>query len=74
MATQNPWEYRVIVVGSWWSFKPEAAEGRLNELGAEGWEVISTHRDSADRMVAVAKRPLTLASRRRRSYPETERE
>ena len=32
-----------------------------------------THRDNLDRMVAVAKRPLSLASRRRQSYPEAER-
>lgn len=70
MSTETRWEYRVILIGSWLGFKPEAAETALNELGAEGWEVISTHRDSADRFVAVAKRPLTAAARRRRSYPE----
>lgn len=72
MATDTHWEYRVIIVGSWLGFKPEVAEARLNELGMDGWEVIATNRDSADRMVAVAKRPLSQAERRRRTYPENQ--
>ena len=69
MADQTLWEYRVLTLGSWLGLKPEVAETQLNELGATGWEVFSTHRDSTDRMVVVAKRPLTLSERRRRSQP-----
>jgi hypothetical protein len=72
MAETTQWEYRVLTIGSWRGLKTEDAETRLNELGAEGWEVISTNRDSADRMLVVAKRPLTQTERRRRSYPPRE--
>jgi hypothetical protein len=67
MSPDTQWEYRVLTLGSWLGLKPEVAEAQLNELGAVGWEVISTNRDSADRMVVVAKRPLTATERRRRS-------
>jgi hypothetical protein len=66
---QAQWEYRVLTIGSWLNFKTDDAEARLKELSADGWEVVNSHRDSLDRMVVVAKRPLTLTERRRRSYP-----
>jgi hypothetical protein len=69
MSAPAQWEYRVLTIGSWLNFKAEDAEARLNELGADGWEVVNSHRDSLDRMVVVAKRPLTITERRRRSYP-----
>ena len=73
MSANTQWEYKVVTLGSWRGLKPEAAEAQLNELGQDGWEIFSTHRDSLDRMVAVAKRPLTVEARRRRSYPGEER-
>ncbi len=42
----NSWEYKVIDSrniegGSWFKDKPEeAVEGYLNDLGADGWEII----------------------------------
>lgn len=71
---ENPlWEYRVIGLGRWWGGPgDEALEEALNELGAEGWEVISVmaqdYRNSKVRV--VAKRPLSDRARRRRSLPQ----
>ena len=71
MLERAQWEYRVVTIGSWLGFKAEVAEAALNEMGLEGWEVVNSHRDSLDRFVVVAKRPLTQTERRRRSYPES---
>jgi hypothetical protein len=66
------WEYRAVSLGTFWTtLKDEDFEAALNELGLEGWEVISiyTHHGTSKTYV-VAKRPLTSRSRRERSWPE----
>ncbi|MCX6067531.1 MAG: DUF4177 domain-containing protein [Chloroflexi bacterium] len=65
------WEYRVQTVGSFWSgVKANALEQLLNEWGAAGWEVISTHiLENTNKINVIAKRPLTDSTRRRRSMP-----
>lgn len=67
------WEYRVISLGGWWRGpSDEALEEALNELGAEGWEIISVMAQdySNSKVRVVAKRPLTDRARRRRSLPQ----
>jgi hypothetical protein len=71
MAETTQWEYRAVSLGTFWSTpKDEDFESALNELGEEGWEVISiyTHH-STNKTYVVAKRPLTSETRRRRSWP-----
>jgi hypothetical protein len=58
-------------MGSFWSEpKDEDLENALDQLGEEGWEVVSvvTH-DTTNRVRVVAKRPLTTPARRRSSWP-----
>jgi len=71
MAETTQWEYRSETVGSFWSEpKNEAVEAMLNEWGEQGWEVISvTAVQNSNKMRVVAKRPLTHATRRQRSWP-----
>ncbi len=71
MAEPTQWEYRAISVGSFWSEpKDEQLENTLNELGAEGWEVVSamTHYGN-NKVRVVAKRPLSSSVRRQRDWP-----
>lgn len=64
------WEYRVQSVGKFWGTKDEEIEALLNEWGEEGWEAVAVFPSSRSADVTiVAKRPLTLATRRRRSMP-----
>lgn len=65
------WEYHVQTWGSAWkSNKDEDLEALLNELGEEGWEVISAqHGPSSEKIKIIAKRQLTHARHRERSYP-----
>jgi hypothetical protein len=66
------WEYRVLALGPrrFGSPKDEEIEAILNELGAEGWEVIQAQvPDAGGRWRVVAKRPLTEARRRELSWP-----
>ena len=71
MGELQQWEYRVDIVGSTLStMKNEALEALLNEWGEEGWEVIAVFLlEHSSKMRLVAKRPLGLTSRRRRSWP-----
>ena len=57
--------------GSLWGAKGEHLEARLNELGLEGWEVIAVELPhNGGKLLAVAKRPLSPAERRkRREWP-----
>ncbi len=67
------WEYRVISLGRWWRGPgDEALEEALNELGAEGWEIISVMAQDYNnsKVRVLAKRPLTDRARRRRSLPQ----
>lgn len=71
MADEKGWEYRVQRFGSMLREpKEEDLEAVLDDWGAEGWEVVSTAVDSG-KVLVIAKRPLTLATRRRRSMPGT---
>lgn len=71
MAETAQWEYRVKTLGSFWSSpKDEDLEAALDEWGQEGWQVISLYKSSSgEKVTVVASRQLTLATRRRRSWP-----
>ncbi len=71
MTEFNQWEYRVQSVGGFFSgVKAEELEELLNAWGQDGWEVVSTHIiENANKINVIAKRPLTLRSRRERSMP-----
>jgi membrane protein implicated in regulation of membrane protease activity len=71
MAETAQWEYRVETLGSFWSApKDEDLEAALDEWGQEGWQVISLYKSSSgEKVTVVAMRQLTLATRRRRSWP-----
>jgi hypothetical protein len=54
----------------WTGTKDEQIEALLNEWGAEGWEAINVYTpENSNKVTIVAKRLLTEAARRRRSYP-----
>lgn len=63
------WEYRVQTFGSFWSgVKADELEKMLNEWGADGWEVVSTHiLENQNKINVIARRPLTREVRRARS-------
>jgi hypothetical protein len=71
MAESNQWEYLAMSVGSFWSMpNDEDLEIVLNELGQDGWEVVSTFAQRASNKVRViAKRPLSADRRRQRNWP-----
>lgn len=70
MAEQTNWEYRVKTIGSLFGTKDEHIEATLNEWGEEGWEAVSVYTpEGSGKVTIVAKRPLTEAVRRRRSWP-----
>jgi hypothetical protein len=71
MADKTQWEYRAISAGSFWNEpKDEDLESLLNELGEEGWEVVSVFtRYGSNKVRIVARRPLSSDTRRRRSWP-----
>ena len=68
--TETPlWEYAVLSFGSLLREpKNEEVEARLNELGAEGWEVVSSVM-VANTMRVIAKRQLARSTRRQRTMP-----
>ncbi len=72
MAENMQWEYRVKTFGAVMrSPKDDALEASLNEWGEEGWEVVSVLGiESQYKVRVIAKRPLTVTVRRRRSLPE----
>jgi hypothetical protein len=70
MPTENQfWEYRVLKSGSLWSgVKADELEQKLNELGQEGWEVVSAVSfESTNKITVIAKRPLSERARRSHS-------
>jgi uncharacterized protein YlxW (UPF0749 family) len=71
MAKTNQWEYVAMSAGSFWSIpKDEDLENLLNELGQDGWEVVSVFDQRGSHKVRViARRPLTADGRRRRNWP-----
>ena len=69
MAELTRWEYRCQSVGSVWSRpKDEVVEDMLNNWGEEGWEVVGFVAES-NKLTFVARRPVTMATRRQRSMP-----
>jgi len=71
MAEMTQWEYRSATIGSFWSEpKDEAVEAMLNEWGEEGWEVVSVVAvQNSNKVRVLAKRLLTRAVHRQRSWP-----
>ncbi len=70
MPEQTGWEYRVLSVGSFFGTKDEVVEAALNELGEEGWELVSAFPpENSGKVMLIAKRPLTRAVRRQRTLP-----
>jgi hypothetical protein len=71
MSETNAWEYLVQTFGGLLrQSKDNELQEALNEWGEQGWEVISaTALENSNAMRVIAKRPLTTASRRRRSMP-----
>ncbi len=71
MPEPTGWEYRVQSVGGFFSTKDEVVEAALNELGEEGWELVSAFvtQNSGSKVTLVAKRPLSRTVRRQRTLP-----
>jgi hypothetical protein len=71
MSENTQWEYRIETVGSAFKgVKPEKLEIYLNEMGLDGWEVVSLHQPhSGSKVWITIKRPLRRSSRRRRTQP-----
>ena len=64
------WEYRVRTIGSVFGTQDENIEATLNEWGAEGWEATQVYTPSqSGKVTIVAKRLVTVASRRRAAWP-----
>lgn len=64
------WEYYVQTVGSMFGTKDELIEEILNEIGEDGWEAVNVYSpENSGKVTIVAKRPLSLDARRRRSMP-----
>jgi UDP-N-acetylenolpyruvoylglucosamine reductase len=72
MSENTQWEYRIETLGSAFrSPKPDQTEVFINELGLEGWEVVSLHQPHSSNMVWVtAKRALSSTTRRQRNRPD----
>ena len=69
MTDLNRWEYRFESMGSIWSRpKDEVVEDLLNGWGDEGWELVNIVIEN-NKMSFLARRPLTLTTRRQRSLP-----
>ena len=67
----DKWEYRVETFGNMFKGpKDETLMESLDIWGEDGWEVVNVFgRTNSEKVTVVAKRPLTLESRRRRSMP-----
>jgi hypothetical protein len=67
------WEYRVEDFGGVIKSEPkkEDFQALLNDWGEEGWEIVSAaYSTGTTRLRVIAKRPLTPAVRRRRSFSQ----
>jgi hypothetical protein len=50
--------------------KDEKVQASLNELGVDGWEVVSAIAiDNSAKIKILAKRPLSTLARRQRTFP-----
>ena len=64
------WEYRVQTIGSIFGTRDENIESTLNEWAQDGWEALAVYTQSnSGKVTIVAKRLLTLSTRRARSMP-----
>jgi hypothetical protein len=70
MTEKIQWEYHAFSVGSFWSApSDEQIEDALNEVGQEGWELVSTFpAHNSSKVTFVARRPLTHTTRRQRAW------
>ena len=70
MTEQKQWEYRAQTLGSTFH-EPKDNEivALLNAWGVEGWELVDTTHTTGNKLLLVARRPLSESDRRRRSYP-----
>ena len=70
MTENTLWEYQVITIGNVFGTKDQHIQQTLNEWGAQGWEVTHVYTPSqSSKVTIVAKRPLTLSTRRQRTMP-----
>ena len=70
MADIEQWEYRVQTIGSLLrEVKDQELNNLLNAWGQEGWEAVNAVHTSGNRVILIAKRPLSDSARRRRSWP-----
>jgi hypothetical protein len=70
MAEQLKWEYQVASIGGAFGTKDELLQATLNEMGEQGWDVVTVYSiGQSPKVTIVAKRPLTDTTRRRRSMP-----
>lgn len=71
MTETTQWEYRSVTLGSFWNPpRDEELEAALDELGVEGWEVVSAVAlQNTNKFTILAKRPLSSETRRQRSWP-----
>ena len=71
MSEPNEWEYRALTLGSFFKgIRDEDLEQVLNELGQEGWEVITFRTiENTNQAQLIAKRPLDRTARRWRGMP-----
>lgn len=66
------WEYHVEVLGAALrGVKPEELENYLNQAGEDGWELVCVHQpQNSNKVWVTVKKPLTAATKRRRSRLE----
>lgn len=66
-----PWEYGVQTFGTMWNgLQDNELEAEINLWGEQGWEVIGLRRlEKANRVQAIAKRPLPREVRQLWSMP-----
>lgn len=71
MTELSQWEYRVLTVGTFFKGAKDAdLEALLNQMGAEGWEVVGFRSvENTNQSQIIAKRPLDRTARRWRSMP-----
>ena len=68
---ETQWEYRVVTAGSTFSQPKDAdLEALLNELGAEGWEVVAAHnQEGTNKVRIIAKRQVAGRPKRVPTWP-----
>ena len=66
------WEYLAMTLGSLLRPGKDAEiENKLNEIGEQGWEVVSVYQmENTQKARIIAKRVLTVSARRQRSMPD----